>query len=384
MSEQILIVDDDVNLLAAMRRQLRGRFNVTTAASGEEALDVFRTQPEKPAVILCDMRMGGLNGVETLRQIKASSPDTVRLMLTGNADMQTAIDAINDGAIFRFLTKPCPPDLLEAGLNAAMDQHRLITAERDLLEKTLAGSVKVLADMLAMAAPDGFARANRIRSWVRKLSIDFNMPFRWQLEMAAMLAPLGMLSIPDDVTSKYYHKKPLNEVERELIERSPEAGRNIITNIPRLGSVANIVYLQNRGYDGSGFPPDGPSGDDLPRDARILKILNDLSEACTTEMPTSVDFTALRPGIDQYDPALFNKIRECLEVPLPIDPASRPRVAHSTRDLHAGQVLAASVFSFSGNLILIAMTPLSEAHIERLRNQAKLRLMSDSIVVFAD
>lgn len=384
MSEHVLIVDDDANLLSALRRQLRGRFMIATAMGGEQALELIKSHPEKPAVILCDMRMGGISGVETLQQVKECSPDTVRLMLTGNADMQTAIDAINEGAIFRFLTKPCPQETLESCLNAAMEQHRLITAERDLLEKTLAGSVKVLSDMLAMAAPEGFARANRIRKWVQKITIDFKLPYRWQLEMSAMLAPLGMLSIPAEVTHKYYNKKILTDLERESIEHSPEAGRNIIANIPRLDSVARIVYLQNKGYDGSCFPPDGPSGNDLPIDARILKILNDLSAVCTGEMPTTADFSSLLPGIAQYDPLLFKKIQDCLEVPVPPDPAHRPRKSFFTRDLRPGQVLAVTIFSFSGRLILSAMTTLSEAHIERLRTQAQLKLISDSIIVFTD
>ena len=174
MNETVLIVDDDANLLAGLRRQLRGRFTVVTATGGEEALASLE-QGEPPAVILSDMRMGGMSGVETLGRFKEKAPDTVRLMLTGNADLQTAIEAINNGHIFRFLTKPCPQDVLEAGLNAALRQHRLIMAEKELLEQTLAGSVKVLTDMLAMVAPESFARSGRMRAWLRKVVADLRL-----------------------------------------------------------------------------------------------------------------------------------------------------------------------------------------------------------------
>ena len=168
--------------------------------------------------------------------------------------------AINTGQIFRFLTKPCPPELIASGLDAALEQYRLVTAERELLEKTLAGSVKVLIDMLAMASPAAFSRATRIRNWARKVGRALELPQRWQLEIAAMLGPVGLLSVPPEVLQKLAVGHPLTEIERSMIERSPEAARNIIAHIPRLAGVAKIIHLQNRGFDGSGFPADGPKG----------------------------------------------------------------------------------------------------------------------------
>ncbi len=108
MNGELLLIDDDVNLLSSMKRQFRGKFTIETVTSGEDAVSRIAAGAV-PDVVVCDMRMGGMNGVATLAKIKEVAPDTVRLMLTGNADMQTAIDAINDGSIFRFLTKPCPP-----------------------------------------------------------------------------------------------------------------------------------------------------------------------------------------------------------------------------------------------------------------------------------
>ena len=95
-----------------------------------------------------------------------------------------------------------PPELMEQGLDAAREQYRLVTAERELLEKTLAGSVKVLIDMLAMASPIAFSRATRIRNWARKVGAGLGLPQRWQLEIAAMLGPVGLLSVPSEVLLK--------------------------------------------------------------------------------------------------------------------------------------------------------------------------------------
>jgi len=380
MATEILIVDDDANLLSAMKRQLRGRFPIRTLQGGEEALAYLAETKEPPAVILCDMRMGGIDGIETLRRAKDMAPDAVRLMLTGNADMQTAIDAINNGNIFRFLTKPCPPEILEAGLEAALEQHRLITAERELLEKTLAGSIKVMMDMLALAYPQGYSRATRIRKWVRKLNTAANMPHRWQLDIAAMLAPMGMVSLPMEILSKIHRGTPLSEIEQRFYERSPEMARDIIANIPRLQGVAQIVYLQNRGYDGSGFPEDGPVAADIPIDARILKILNDLSETSKGMSPSAIDFAVLEVSSSRYDMALFRKIRATLEVTAP--PSAKRKLLTSM--LLPGMDLAEDVIGQGGRLILAGLTPLSETHIERLRTLSKLKLIPDTVTVFAD
>ena len=143
MTEKILFVDDEPNILQAIQRQLRSRFDVETAVSGDEALRILKEKGPF-AVIVSDMRMPGMNGVELLTRVRDSYPETVRLMLTGNADQGTAMEAVNNGQIFRFLTKPCPQATLVVSVALAQRQHRLIMAEKEMLQKTLMGSVTVL------------------------------------------------------------------------------------------------------------------------------------------------------------------------------------------------------------------------------------------------
>jgi response regulator RpfG family c-di-GMP phosphodiesterase len=383
MNGLVLLVDDDVNLLSSMKRQFRGKFAIETATSGEEAVERI-AGGLIPDVVVCDMRMGGMNGVAALARIKEISPDTVRLMLTGNADMQTAIDAINDGSIFRFLTKPCPPEQMEAGLNAAQEQYRLVMAERELLEKTLAGSVKVLIDMLAMASPLAFGRATRIRNWARKVAAALNLSQRWQIEIAAMLGPIGLLSVPPEVIAKLHAKQPLTEVERRMIDRSPEAARNVIAHIPRLAGVAKIVFLINRGYDGSGFPEDGPSGIEIPLDARVLKILTELSNVATGPSPSRADFQTLSLRSGHFDPSLFERVRDVLEVDTNLAHGQRPAKKLSTALLLPEMVLAADVVTTDGRLVLSALVQISETHVESLRNLARVKRIVDEVAVFVD
>lgn len=383
MNGNILLVDDDPNLLSSMKRQFRGKFALETASSGEEAV-AHIAAGNIPAVVVCDMRMGGMDGVTTLARIKELSPDTVRMMLTGNADMQTAVDAINTGSIFRFLTKPCPPEMMEAGLLAAQEQYRLVTAEKELLEKTLGGSVKVLVDMLAMASPLAFSRATRIRRWARVVSLALDLPARWQLELAAMLGPIGLLSVPVEVIAKLQAKKPLSEIEQKMIDESPGAARNIIANIPRLAGVAKIIHLQNRGFDGSGYPAEGPSGTNLPMDARILNILNALSNVTGGTDPTRADFAALRPHAARFDGTLLERIRSVLEVSTDRGREGRQVKALPTALLLPDMVLAADVTTGDGRLVLSAEVQISQAHVESLRNLAKVKRIPDLVSVLVD
>ncbi|MBU0961171.1 MAG: response regulator, partial [Proteobacteria bacterium] len=140
MTDKILLVDDEPNVLQSMQRQLRKRFNITTAESGNDALAKLKEQGPF-AVIISDMRMPGMDGVQLLSRVKSTFPDTVRIMLTGNADQETATEAVNVGQIFRFLNKPCSTAVLATSIALAVRQYNLITAEKELLNKTLKGSI---------------------------------------------------------------------------------------------------------------------------------------------------------------------------------------------------------------------------------------------------
>lgn len=373
MLDRILVIDDDHHLLSAMRRQLSEFFDITTAQGGAEALAAAQAALDARtpfAVALCDMRMPGMDGIETLKRIKETTPDTVRIMLTGNADQQTAIEAINQGAIFRFFTKPYPVEQLREGLEAGCEQYRLVTAERDLLENTLTGSIKMLVEIASMNDAVVAGLATRLREWVKILTTEFKMPYRWQLEIAATLVPVGQVAIPPELVAKKRAGEPLTDLERSIFERNPEAARNLVAHIPRLAKVADIIYLQDRGFDGSGFPPDGPVGNDIPLDARLLKILKDLAEAAGPGPLTKAAFTELERVKVRYDPVLLPKVKACLEAKAIMAPATTAEVPLVS--LRAGQLVLSDIKLVNGHLILAANTALSEAQIERLRNLRKI------------
>lgn len=382
MADRILVIDDDHNLLSGLRRQLNDTFDITTAQGGAEALNEVQsamTAQTPFAVALCDMRMPGMDGIETLKRIRELAPDTVRIMLTGNADQQTAIGAINQGNIFRFYTKPCPVEELRGGLEAGAEQYRLVTAEKELLEKTLTGAIKVLVDVASMNDAVVAGLATRLREWVRLLTTEFKMPQRWQLEIAATLVPVGQVAIPPELIAKQRSGEALTDLEKSLFERNPEAARNLIAHIPRLAKVAEIVYLQDRGFDGSGFPVDGPVGNAIPLDARLLKILKDLAEATDGGPLTKAAFAALERRRSQYDPVLLPKVRTCLERVVEMMPSTSMEVPLAS--LRTGQVVLSDVKLANGHLILAANTQLTVAQVERLQNLRRIFTFAEPIKV---
>ena len=152
MTDKTLFVDDEPNVLAACKRSLGRKVKITTATSGAEGLETIRKDGPF-AVVLSDMRMPEMDGIQFICAVRQLAPDTVCMMLTGNSDQETAMNAVNRGQIFRFLTKPCPQEDLFAALEAGIKQYRLITAEKELLQKTLTGSIRALVDVLGLVNP---------------------------------------------------------------------------------------------------------------------------------------------------------------------------------------------------------------------------------------
>jgi serine phosphatase RsbU (regulator of sigma subunit) len=165
MKDKVLLVDDDEMVLAGLRRQLRNQFSIDTALSGEAALKQVRENGPY-AVIVSDFLMPGMNGVEFLSNVKKTDPTTIRMMLTGTADMPTAIRAVNEGSIYQFHPKPCPADTLCQAIQSAIGEYRkVVSAQRQLkdFKSSLARASEVQQKLLPKSDPrvDGFDIAGR-------------------------------------------------------------------------------------------------------------------------------------------------------------------------------------------------------------------------------
>ena len=241
--DKILLVDDEPAVLAGYQRSLYREFEVKTAVGGELGLEAIRDFGPF-AVIVSDMRMPGMSGAQFLAQASWAAPDSVRMLLTGFTDIDAAISAVNQGNIFRFLTKPCAKENLILALNAGVNQYRLIRAEKDLLEKTLLGSIKVMIEVLNAANSETFHRSTRIAFFVGKIADKFALKSRWRLDAAATLSQLGCVTLDADLLQRATLGVRLSTEDQARFDAHPAAAMLLLASIPRLESVAWIVGQQ--------------------------------------------------------------------------------------------------------------------------------------------
>jgi response regulator RpfG family c-di-GMP phosphodiesterase len=245
MTEKILLVDDDLNILDGYQRSLHREFHLETASSGNQALQLIAHKGPY-AVVVSDMRMPGMDGIQLLGKVKTQSPDTVRIMLTGTGDLETAIQAVNEGNIFRFLSKPCHKDVMSRTLTAALLQYRLVTAEKDLLERTLHGSIQVLTEVLSLVSPSAFARAMRARRYIHHLAEVLHLENAWQYEIAALMSQLGCVTLPPEIIETVYAGQKLSAEEQAQYDAHPSIAGELLSRIPRLEPIGWMIKYQTQ------------------------------------------------------------------------------------------------------------------------------------------
>ena len=380
-SQRILFVDDDANLLAAMQRNLRKQFSFDTTLGGAEALEASKTKGPY-AVIVADMQMPEMNGVELLTKVRELAPETVRVMLTGNADQLTATDAVNKGRIFSFLNKPCEPETLRFTLEAAIKQYELVSMERELLEGTLAGSVKVLGEVLSMIDPASFGRGQKMRDSVRIFGKWLGLSATWQCEMAALLAGIGLVSVPPMILRKLEQGMELTSREREILDNAPQIGHDMLVNIPRLEPVAKIVLYQGKHYNGTGFPADNVAGEDIPLGSRMLKILHDRLQCESEGVVKKRAHETMKARLHTYDPVLLDKCFLCFDAFLEnAISANRPVLSMAVHELQPDVILVSDIVTKSDVLLVAAGNRLTEIMISRLNNYANYDSIKEPIYV---
>ena len=236
----VLVVDDESSILETLSLQLRRHHRVVTATDGAEALR-FLEKSGPVAAVISDMRMPGMDGVELLRHVQVMYPDTTRVLHTAQADVTSAIAAINDGGVFRYLCKPCPTPDLRRTVQDAVERHWKTTTERQLLDKTLRASLQALFGCLELASPAAFARAGRIRSLVAALCSELELHELWEIEVAAMASQLGAVTVPPSVLQKLERGLPLDGDEQAMVDAMPDVAVRLLADVPMLHDVVEIV-----------------------------------------------------------------------------------------------------------------------------------------------
>ena len=371
----ILLVDDEPAILDGLRRQLRKMFTVHTAAGGAEALELLESEPV--AVVISDMRMPQMNGATFLSKVRTLYPDVVRILLTGQADTQAAITAVNEGQIYRFLTKPCPPEVLLEEIGSAVELNRLVTVERELLSTTLRRTVEALTTTLSLAQPLAFARAVRMARVVNDLAQALELEDPWEVEVTAMLAQLGAVTLPSTVLEKLDAGRPLDEDERDMAARVPGVSRDLVAAIPRLETVAAAIGWQTARYDGRESAAGVPVGEDLPLAARMLRLATDFETGLSQRAAPQDTINALRADAGAYDPRLLDALIGCHEVTEIETPPRDIRV----HELEEGMVVFDDILTTEGVLLIGRGTVVTDSHIQRLENYSDQGRVSDALRV---
>ena len=362
---KILCVDDEPEVLDGLNLQLRKGYDVVRAASGAEGLERIREQGPFVAVI-SDMRMPGMNGAEFLARVRAEMPDAIRILLTGQADVESTVKAVNEGAIFRFLTKPCSPDVLRGTVEDAVEQWRLVNAERELLEGTLRSAIRVLTEVLALVNPPAFNCSSRLEKIVGQVIGHLGLPHRWQYEVAAMLSQMGCISLPVETLDKLAAGEALDPEEERAYRAHPSVAQELVAVVPRLETVAEMIRAQLDPIDTSALPDDPEDWDPTVLGSRVLFGALLFDRSVTQGQSPSTVVQQLRKEKTDLPGFLLDALER-----VEIEQEQLTRTSVNAQQLVSGMVLDADARRCDGFLVAAKGTKLSPALVLRLRNFAE-------------
>ena len=360
---RVVCVDDEPQVLSGLSLHLRRRYEVETATSAAAALELLARQPPA-AVLISDMRMPGMSGAELFAKASLAHPHTTRILLTGHAEVDSAIAAVNQGHVFRFLVKPCPPPELLAAVEAGVELHRETLTEQTLLEQTLHGSIKMLTEVMSLTNPVSFGRAQRVKQHVSALCDKLELSERWQVEVAAMLSQLSTFTLPPETLEKVYYGAVLSSEEQAMLERAPDVTEQLLSHVPRLELVREILALYPKSYKKTDKSEVTHEQARLQRLSQVLRVAVDFDTLEAQGQSSGFALTALKGRADQYDPQVLaaflalhgqrkegDKIRDI-----------------SVAALRSGMVLAADVKMATGTLFVARGYEVTPAFLERIRN----------------
>lgn len=366
MNDRVLYVDDDPKILSACQRSLGHLLDITTLTNGNEGLELLRN--EGPfAVILSDMHMPEIDGLAFICAAKKISPDTICMMLTGNADLETAMDAVNRGQIFRFLTKPCPQEVLHDALTAGIHQHRLINSEKELLQNTLTGSIKALAEVLGLVSPKAFARSSRIKPMVSAMVATLGLENAWQYEIAAMLSQVGCIVLPPDMIEKVYAGLELTPDEEAMYRSHPASGARLLAHIPRLDQCAKMIGEQFRRFDTMDASGPTVAGGAVALGAQMLRVATGFEALHSRGLARPTVITKMREAVGEYNPRLVDII-ETIPIPGIDDGHKRTVVDLKVMEIRVGMFTHEDIITTTGSLLVSKGNEITMSHLARLKN----------------
>jgi response regulator RpfG family c-di-GMP phosphodiesterase len=364
--DKILFVDDEPDVLKGYQLLLRREFEVSVALGGELGLSTINKSGPY-AVVISDMRMPEMNGAQFLSQVREKAPDTTRMLLTGYADFDAATEAVNEGNIFRFLTKPCEKELLIKAVKAGVELYRLVSIEKELLEKTLQGSIKVLTDVLSAASPEAFGRSRRIAHYVHHLVLKSNLTAAWRFDVAASLSQLGCVTLDGDLIQQAYTNNKMSPEDQARFNAHPQAGRELLEHIPRLETVAWMIGQQLT-KDIPATIPGVPDSDakEIVLGAKILKLALAFDDLRMQRVGVQEAIGRLHTRRTEFERELVDHLAD---IAPPAATMGLRKV--STLKLAVGMVVEQEIRAENGMLLVAKSQEITPALLIKLTNRAE-------------
>ena len=372
---RILCVDDEPRVVEGLALVLRKEYEVHTASGAEQALHKLRDVGNL-AVVISDMRMPRMDGATFLHQAMVHRPDAARILLTGQADRDEAIRAVNEGQIFRFLVKPCPNDQLKAAIDAGVVQYRLHHAERSILQETLLGCIKALVEVLAIANPVAFGRSSLIKRRAKDFADRLGISDFWQLEAAALLSQLGYAALAPALVEKVYHGQKLSAEEQAKVDAVPDMANRLLEHIPRLEPVIQILAALKWSDAQVAALGDGTIG----LGTRILCLILEYDALIAQGHTHETAREHLKSRRARFGMQLLDNLDVCMTT----SETRQQPVEIILREVEPGMILLQELRNAAGTLITPAGFEVTTTFIDRISNIApdllgsKVRISQDS------
>jgi response regulator RpfG family c-di-GMP phosphodiesterase len=404
--QTVLLVDDEESILKSLKRLLKVlEIEIITAPNGQEALNFL--DQYNVSLIISDQRMPVMTGVEFLQKSQNVVPDAIRILLTGYADLEVTMTAINSGAIRYYFTKPWDDEFLLSRVKESLDLYRMTVDNRRLgnllkkqneqlkkLNKTLEyrvteqtkeikdqhnelnqsfmGTIKSFSTIIDLRYKDVGSHSQRVASLASKMCKAMNISSNKEYQdivIAAYLHDIGKIGLADKILQK--SQRDLNKTETEEYKNHPILGQSCIYGIVGFEEICVIIRHHHEHYNGSGYP-DNIREKRIPLGARIIRVADAFDKyAFEKGYPNEKILKEAAAHLVEYSGTIFDPeiVKKFIEHDLAqnfIYPESSETITVRPFELEVGMILAADIHTKSGMFLLPKGAKLSSGMIKRI------------------
>ena len=370
----VLVVDDNEVNVDILVDALGDIYDVAVAMDGMAALQVVAENP--PDLILLDVMMPGMDGYEVCEKLKSNKKTRgiPVIFVTAKIEVEDEIKGFTVGAV-DYITKPLSPPVVKARVETHLKLRNNELHMKELLEKTLGGTIKMLTDMLSLANPSAFSRASRISRHVKKMAERLHMGHIWQIRMAAMLSQIGCMTLSSDTLNRIHRGEDVSLEEMDAYNRHPTVGYDLIRKIPNLKEVAEIMVRQQDLKMKTDIGEKTP--DLILRGSRLLKLALDYEKEILKGKSPSEVLALLRSDKMEYGAELL----EIFSTIIGTDAAPTPIRHLNARELSPGMIINKDILTKKGKLLIEAGTEVTLPVFETLSNFSRTGFVEEPFEV---